>query len=105
MADQRPFAGMSQEDTNQAIVQLLAAILDKLPRTDINDRLIVNGSEVANASAPVTLASLPTLSTLVDLNRINAMGATAATSRPADAIPLQIANIGALHIYDNIRVT
>ncbi len=101
MADQRPFAGMSQEDTNQAIVQLLAAILDKLPRTDTNDRLIVNGSEIAAATAAVTLASLATVS---NLTALNALG-SGVTSRPADAIPLHTANMGALHIYDNIRVT
>lgn len=102
MADLKPFAGLSQEETNFTMLQLLAAILDKLPRIDANDRAIVN---INDGGAAITLASLATLTAAVDLNRINAFGATATTQRPADAMPIHIANFGAQHIYDNIKVT
>ncbi len=102
MADKQPFAGLSQEDTNQAVVQLLAAILDRLPRVDGNDRLIVNASEVAVGSTPIT-GSLSAVTTVSDVTRINAFGSTQA--RIADMIPIHIANAGAAHIYDNIKVT
>jgi hypothetical protein len=101
MADLQPFAGLSQEETNLTMLQLLAAILDKLPRVDANDRLLVNASEVAAATAAVTLASLATVSNLTALNTFG----SGVTARPADAIPIHIANFGAQHIYNNIVVT
>jgi hypothetical protein len=92
MADFQPFAGMSQEDTNQTMLYLLSAILEKLPRTDGQDRLLINGSEVAAAATNINVVS--------DLNRIHAFG-----QRAAEAVPLHLANSGALHLYDRIVVT
>jgi hypothetical protein len=93
---------------------LLGMILEKLPRVDGNDRVVVNTSDQGNVTvalaAAQTLATLTTLTTLTtmvtanDLNRLNAMGATAATSRPTDAMPLHAANQGAQHLYSNIVV-
>ena len=92
MADFKPFAGMNQE---AALLYLLSAILDKLPRTDANDRLIVNPSEVAPATTPVsgTLTAVTTVSALQTLGT-NAM--------PANAMPLHMANAGANFLYDRI---
>lgn len=100
--DLKPFAGMSQEETNYAILGALLAILDKLPRTDANDRVMISGTEVTQT---VAVATNQTLSTLTDLVRVNTFGSAAATAKPADAIPVHLANIGALHIYDNIKVS
>lgn len=91
--------GISQEATQQELLAqatlLLAAILEKMPRVDVADRLLVNPSE---ATGPVTVSS-------GDLTRLNNMGTSGVTSRPADAIPMHNANAGAMHIYDNIKVS
>lgn len=90
------------------IIFLLAQILEKLPRVDGNDRVVVNTSDQGNVTialaAAQTLATLTTLTTAADLTRLNTMGASAATSRPTDAMPLHAANQGAQHLYTNIEV-
>lgn len=90
---------ISQEATQAellgGVVTLLAAMLDKMPRVDVNDRLIVNPSE---STSPVTVAS-GTITTVTALQNMGSL------SRPADAIPLHLGNAGALHIYDNIKVS
>jgi hypothetical protein len=106
MADIKPFAGLSQEDTAVMLLMLLSSILDKLPRTDANDRLITNPSEIAgpvtiSSGTVTTVSTVTALTTAADVNRVNSMGTSAAT----DAIPLQISNFGAAHIYNMIEVT
>jgi hypothetical protein len=90
------------------VVYLLAAILDKLPRMDANDRLVINTSDQGNVTIAVaaaqTLAAVTTvtgLTTANDLLRLNNFG-VGATARAADAVPLHIANMGASHLYDRI---
>lgn len=96
---------ISQEATQAellgGVVTLLAAMLDKMPRVDANDRLIVNPSE---STSPVTVSSgtITTVTTVAALTALQNMGAL---SRPADAIPLHLGNAGAMHIYDNIKVS
>lgn len=74
---------------------LLTAILDKLPRLDGNDRVLINGSEIAAAA----MANLTTVTTLTGLSSLGAQ------LRPADAIPLHMSNAGAMHLYDRIGVS
>lgn len=94
MADFKPFAGMSQEETQAAVLYLLSAILDKLPRTDSNDRIMTNGSEITTAvSGTITVGTLPALPSLQTLGT---------NSMPANAMPLHIANVGASFLYDRI---
>lgn len=96
MALQNLFGELNLEATQQELLAqmtlLLAAILEKLPRVDGADRLVVNTSDQGNMTVP-------------DLVRLNHFGTLGATSKPADAIPLHISNAGALHIYDNIKVS
>jgi hypothetical protein len=100
--------GINQEATQQELLAqatyLLFAILEKMPRVDVNDRLVVNPSE---STSPVTISSgtVTTLTTAADLTRLNNMGTTGATSRPADGVPLHLSNAGAMHIYNNILVS
>lgn len=94
--------GINQEATQQELLAqatyLLFAILEKMPRVDVNDRLMVNPSE---STSPVTISS----GTVADLTRLNNMGTAGATSRPADGVPLHLSNAGAMHIYNNILVS
>jgi hypothetical protein len=107
--------GINQEATQQELLAqatyLLFAILEKMPRVDVNDRLVVNPSEstspVTISSGTVTISSgtVTTLTTAADLTRLNNMGTAGATSRPADGVPLHLSNAGAMHIYNNILVS
>lgn len=89
--------GISQEDTLREFTDTLIFLLSKLvqeqPRLDSADRLLVSLAEV---NPTVNLAAAATLTTLSNLG---------ASSRPADAIPVNMANSGAMHLYDNIRIT
>lgn len=91
----------TQAELLGGVVTLLAAMLDKMPRVDVNDRLIVNPSE---STSPVTVSSgtITTVTTVAALTALQNLGALA---RPADAIPLHMSGAGALHIYDNIKVS
>lgn len=98
MADLKPFAGMSQEETQTAILYYLAAILDKLPRTDGNDRLVTNPSEVAPSTTPVS----GSLTTVTNVTTVAALQTLGTNSMPANAMPLHMANAGANFLYDRI---
>lgn len=99
MALQNLFGELNLEATQQEMLAqmtlLLAAILEKLPRVDVNDRMTVN----------VETGTLPSLTTASDLTRLNNFGTAGVTSKPADAIPMHLANAGTMHIYDNIKVS
>lgn len=69
------------------VIYLLAAILDKLPRIDANDRLIVNASEI---NAPVSVVAV-----------MNSLGTNSA---PANAMPMHLANAGSNYLYDRITL-
>lgn len=96
MALQNLFGELNLEATQQEMLAqmtlLLAAILEKLPRVDTADRVMVSHAESS-------------LAVVADLYRLNNFGAAGVTSKPADAIPLHISNAGAMHIYDNIKVS
>ncbi len=98
---------LSQEATLQELlggtVVLLAAILEKLPRVDANDRLLTNASEV-NSTVAITgaVSSVTTVGAVTAVNALQTMGVLA---RPADAMPIHLGNAGAMHIYDNIKVS
>lgn len=71
---------------------LLTAILDKLPRTDGNDRVLINGSET------LVIATLQN-------GLLNSVFGLGQALRPADAIPTHMSNAGAMHLYDRIEVS
>ena len=87
--------GINQEATQQELLAhatlLLSMILEKLPRMDANDRLLIS-----HAESTVTLTANQSLATIASLG---------ASARIADAIPLHMSNAGCVHIYDNIKVT
>jgi hypothetical protein len=93
MADLRPFANMSQEDTSEMMLLLLAQIVDKLPRLDVNDRALVN---VADAGNGVSVSNSLTVAS------VNGFGAS---GRIADAIPFHMSGAGTMHLYNQIKVS
>ncbi len=101
--------GINQEATQQELlgeaILLLAAILERLPRVDAADRMLVSHAESNPTVAIAAAQTLATLTTAADVTRINNFGASATTSKPADAIPMHVANAGVMHIYDNIRAS
>lgn len=99
----------SQQELLATTAVLLAAILEKMPRVDANDRAIVNTSDQGNVTVALasaqTLATVTTVTTAADLTRLNNMGSSGVTSKPADAIPLHLSNAGVMHVYNNIIVS
>ena len=105
MVQKTPFAGMSQEDTMTAILMVLVAIEDKLPRTDANDRTIIAAEAPLAVTASGSLTTVSTVTAVSDIVRLQTLGTTATTAKPTDAIPMHLANIGANHIYSMLEIT
>lgn len=102
-----PITATSIQEQNDAILYLLAAILEKLPRTTGNDQASVaieSGSVGLLAgqtlAAVTTVATVTTLTTLATLSNITNIGGKH-ISAGADAITMT----GAAHIYNNIIVS
>lgn len=100
--------GISQETTQQELLThatlLLAAILDKLPRTDANDRAIVNTSDQGNVT--VAIAATQTLATVTTVGSVTTVGnQTSIGGRDASHTAYALANMGTAHIYNNILVS
>jgi hypothetical protein len=91
-------------DLMTTAVMLLSMILEKLPRVDANDRLIINGSEIAPATTPVSVSS-GSLSSIGQVDFVRFFGTGGVTQRVADAVPLHLSNSGAQHLYNQIVVT
>lgn len=107
MALQNLFGDLNLEASQQELLSnltlILAAILEKMPRVDGNDRVITT----TESAQPVTVSS-GTVTTVTTVGTVTAVGnmANFGTSlRAADAIPTQLSNMGVMHIYDNIRVS
>ena len=92
MALRNAFADLATEDSTQTILYLLAQIIDKMARLDTADRMAVN----------VESGTLPTVTTVSDVSRLNAMGGA---SRVTDFIPHNTSMLGAAHIYNQIIVS
>jgi len=96
-------AGLNEEATQLEVLGnislLLTAMLANMPRVDTAKRVVI-GNEATQA---VTVSS-GTVTTTADVTRVNAFGASA-TSKPADAIPMHMANAGTMHIYNSIIVS
>lgn len=95
MAATSVLAGISSEATQievlSTVAMLLVEMLDRMPRTDANKRVLTAGNEVASTVAVTTCSALT--------NQVNIGG------RDASIIPHAVANIGTLHIYNNIIVS
>ena len=113
MASTSILAGLNQEASQQELLTqttlLLAAILDRLPRLDANDRAIVNTSDQGNVT--VALATSQTLATVTTVSTVTAVTSMATLtnqvnvgSRDASHMVVAAANAGTSHIYNNIIV-
>ena len=90
---------LSLEETQQAVLYLLALMSDKMARLDTADRMTVNvetGAITASIAASQTLATVTAVTTLQNLG---------AASRVTDLIPHNVAQMGALHLYNNVIVS
>ena len=88
----------SQQELLAQATYYLAAILDRLPRIDNNDRVIVNTSDQGNVT--VALASAQTLGTVSALSNQTSLG-----GRDMSHAQMMKANAGCMHIYNNILVS
>ena len=97
------FEGLATEDALEAALVLLSAILEKMPRVDVNDRMVVSHAE---SNPTVALASGQTLGTVTTVGTVsNVATMTQVGGRDAAHISYALANAGALHIYNNIEVS
>ena len=90
--------GISSEATQEQLLSqttlLLSQILEKLPRTDTMDRLVVNASEV---NPTVAIAASQTLGTVTNVNQVASQG--------VDFLQRALSNSGSQYIYNNIIVS
>ena len=93
--------GINQEVTQQELLtqatMLLAAIFEKLPRTDANDRMVCNLSDQGNVSTTIASGTVSTVSTVSNQTNIG--------GRDASHVAYAMANIGTAHIYNQIIVS
>lgn len=87
------FEDVSTEATLDNVIQVLMWILDKLPRTDAQDRAIVSLNDTGGSA--VTLSSTV----------VSTLQSAGAAGRPLDALYMHAANAGAMHLYNNITVS
>ena len=80
------------------VTHLLAAILDRLPRTDANHRAVVNTSDQGTVSVAITSGTVTTVNTL---GTVSTLGA-GTNAKPADGIPMHVSRIGSLHLLNQI---
>jgi len=93
--------GISSEATQEQLLSqttlLLSQILEKLPRIDTMDRLIVNASEVNPTVALAASQTLGTVTTVTNVNQVANQG--------VDFLTRVLANSGAHYLYNNIIVS
>ena len=102
MAATSILGGIGQEATQQELLAhatlLLSAILESMPRTDANQRAIVNTSDQGNVT--VAIAASQTLSAVTTVGNQTNIG-----GRDASNTAYALANMGTAHIYNNIIVS
>lgn len=89
VSDDNPLPISRQDE----IIYLLVAILEKMPRVDSADRMII-GNETTQT---VSLASNQTVATLTDQTNVG--------GRSAANMAFAASNAGCMHIYNNITVS
>lgn len=92
-----PVSGVFSATLDDTIAFILAAILEKMPRVDAADRLIVSHAE---SNPTMNIAAAQTLATLTTLGSMTNIG-----GRDASHTAYALANAGAMHIFNNIKVT
>lgn len=81
----------------EAAVVLLANIVEKMPRVDVADRLMVSHAE---SSPSVNINASQTLATVTTVGGVTQIG-----GRDASNTAFALSNIGTAHIYNNIVVS
>lgn len=71
---------------NDTMLYFVSAMLDKMPRLDAQDRVITTFE-----------TPLPSVTQVNNINSFNGGN--------ANFIPYQLSNVGALHLYDNVKVS
>ncbi len=85
---------LSDRELQEGVLYAMLAILEKMPRVDTADRIVTNQETGSVSISSGTVTTVGTVS-----NQTNIGGRDAAHASFA------MANIGALHIYNNILVT
>ena len=85
---------LSDRELQEGVLYAMLAILEKMPRVDTADRIVTNQE---TGSVSISSGTVTTVATV--FNQTNIGGRDAAHASFA------MANIGALHIYNNILVT
>ena len=95
-------------DNLDSILYLLSEIRSALPRVDGKGKMFVSHAE---SNPTVALAAGQTLATVTGVTTVSSVSSVAVLSnlggsfRPADGIPLGIAAMSAMTIYNNLVVT
>lgn len=106
MADLRPLAGISQDDSLLLLINLLYEIKDKLPRVDQFDRssvLLESGSTTAVTGTLTGVTTVTTVTTCTTVTYLSNMG-SGTTFHPADQAPMALSVAGLFPFYDRIVV-
>lgn len=91
---------VSLKEINDTLLVLLSAIVERMPRLGLADRLLV---ELGESTA---LPALGTVTTVTGVNSLLSLGTTTAqVTKAADGIPTHLSNAGSMHIYNNIIVS
>jgi hypothetical protein len=102
VADQKPFAGLSQDDTLAAVLHSLRDIFNRMPLPDpTNETMRVSGTLALAAGAAnigsVALQAAQTLAAVTNLQQIGAL--------PANTAVYDMMNTAAASLYDQIIVS
>lgn len=85
---------LSDRELQEGVLYAMLAILEKMPRVDTADRIVTNQE---TGSVSISSGTVTTVTTVANQTNIG--------GRDAAHASFAMANIGALHIYNNILVT
>lgn len=102
MALRNAFEDLSVEDTQKAILYYLAAIHERLPRTDVADRVVVQAAE---STQPIsgTLAGVTTVTTVTGVTAVTNVNNFAGGNTAL--LPFQFSTGLLVPIYQNLVVS
>lgn len=80
---------------NDTMLYFITAMLDKMPRLDANDRVLVNLTDMTN-----TLGTVTTVSTVTNMTNLNNF-----SGGNANFAPYHFSDSAVCRIYNNIQVT
>lgn len=88
---------LDDKQLQEAILYALLSMLEKMPRLDVADRMMVSHAE---SNPTVSIAANQTIATVTTLGNQTNIG-----GRDASNTAFAMANIGTAHIYNNIQVS